>query len=94
MTVNLAIEQLLEIEASRQQKLYSENTIVIGLARVGSDDQRIVAGTMEELLIVEFGLPLHSFIIPGKMHFLEAEAVREFALDPETFDRFAEITQH
>jgi len=35
----------------------------IGLARVGQDSQTIVAGTLAELLDVDFGPPLHSLVI-------------------------------
>lgn len=52
MTVNTALEQLLEIEASRKQGAYGPETLCIGVARIGADDQKIVAGTMEQLLKV------------------------------------------
>jgi diphthine synthase len=94
MTVNQCVEQLLEIEEDRQEGCYSPNTISVGLARVGAFDQKIVCGTMSELLNVDFGGPLHSFIIPGKMHFLEAETVKRFSINPDTFDQFAEIIKH
>merc|ERR1719468_627247 len=71
MTVNTAIEQLLEVEEKRGEGVYSEDSLCIGVARLGQPDQRIVSGTMKELLTVDFGAPLHSVIIPGEMHELE-----------------------
>ncbi len=34
---------------------------------------RVISGTMEELLKVDFGGPLHSLVIPGECHFIETE---------------------
>lgn len=73
MSVNTCIEQLLEIEANRQQGVYSAETMCCGVARIGCDNQSIISGTMQELLSTDFGPPLHSFIIPGELHPLEEE---------------------
>jgi diphthine synthase len=51
----------------------------------------VVAGTLEELLTVDFGAPLHSFVLPGKMHILEAEMLETFAINKETFKQHADI---
>jgi len=91
MTVNQAVEQLLEVEEKRQGGLTTKTTIGVGLSRVGSDDQQVVAGTLEELLTVDFGQPLHSFVLPGKMHILEAEMLETFAINKETFKQYAEV---
>jgi hypothetical protein len=34
---------------------------------------RIVSGTLEELLRIDFGAPLHSVVIAGHMHYIEEE---------------------
>ena len=94
MTIGQCVEQLLEIEEKRDEKCYSSNTIGVGLSRVGADDQQSVCGTLSELLHVDFGAPLHSFIIPGKMHFLEAETLKRISLNADTFMQFADITDH
>jgi diphthine synthase len=54
----------------------------------------IVAGTFKELLDIDFGGPLHSVVIPGKMHFLEAEFLRLYCVNPVTFDQFADVSEH
>lgn len=64
--------------------VYSAETICVGLARVGSESQRIVCGTMEQLRHVDFGPPLHSLILAGQLHYLEADMLRAFAVDPST----------
>lgn len=75
MTVNTAVEQLLEIETRLQGEgkggVLSEDSKAFGLARVGQKDQLIVAGTLKELLTVDFGKPLHSLAIAGHMHEME-----------------------
>jgi diphthine synthase len=48
------------------------------LARVGQDDQLVVSGTMEELLDVDFGAPLHCLVLPAQMHFIEKECYELF----------------
>lgn len=83
MTVNTAIEQLLEVEASRKEGAYGEDTMCVGVARLGSEGQRIAAGTLAELLNVDFGPPLHSLIIAGDTHVIENEILAQFRTRPE-----------
>ncbi|KAL1309322.1 hypothetical protein HN51_052020 [Arachis hypogaea] len=73
MTINTAIEQLLEVVQERQQPAYTEDTQCVGFARLGSDDQMIIAGTMKQLQMVDFGAPLHCLVITGNTHPLEEE---------------------
>ena len=78
MTVNTAIEQLLQVEASRNLGAFSQESLAVGVARIGAPSQQIVAGTMQELLDVDFGEPLHSLIIAGDMHVIESEFLEHF----------------
>mmetsp|Transcript_29788 Transcript_29788/g.41141 ORF Transcript_29788/g.41141 Transcript_29788/m.41141 type:complete len:285 (+) Transcript_29788:121-975(+) len=78
MTVNQCIDQLLEIEANKKEGVYSAETMCVGVARIGTNSQSIVSGTMQELLAVDFGPPLHSFVIPGEMHPMEEEMLGFF----------------
>ncbi|KAI8470148.1 MAG: tetrapyrrole methylase [Monoraphidium minutum] len=73
MTVNTALEQLLEIEAARGEGAYDDNTLAVGISRLGAPDQQIVAGGMRQLLAADFGPPLHSLIIAGGVHVVEEE---------------------
>jgi diphthine methyl ester synthase len=54
--------------------------LCIGVARLGSDDQKIVAGPMEKLLDVDFGPPLHCLIIVGETHPLEEEMLEFYMI--------------
>ena len=82
MTINTAIEQLLEVEAERQEGAYGPDTLCVGVARLGADSQCMVAGTMAELAHVDFGPPLHSLIIAGETHVIEEEILAQFRSRP------------
>lgn len=72
MTINQCIEQLLEIEAKRGEKVYSSETLGFGVARLGQANQQIVSGTLQELLTIDFGGPLHSLVLAApEIHDIE-----------------------
>ena len=76
MTVNQGIQYLFDIEKKRKEKVFDENTIVVGCARLGALDQKIISGTAKKLLTVDFGSELHLLIVPAKnLHFIEEEAL-------------------
>jgi diphthine synthase len=50
----------------------------VGLARLGTSSQKIVAGSMKELLDIDFGPPLHSLVIVGDTHIMEEEFLMFF----------------
>ncbi|KAH9600979.1 Tetrapyrrole methylase [Trypanosoma melophagium] len=82
MKIAEAIDQLLEVERNKKGGAVAEDgsTMAVGVARVGTNTQKIVAGTMRELREVDFGEPLHSLIIAGDIHTCEAEHVQLFRL--------------
>lgn len=67
----------------------SENTICVGLARVGAPDQKIASGTLYQMSTVELGGPLHSMIVTGTMHPLELEMLKLFSVDTSNFENNA-----
>lgn len=52
---------------------YSEKSKCVGIARLGNEDQLIAAGSMTDLLDVDFGAPLHCLVIVGETHPVEEE---------------------
>ncbi|PQQ21540.1 putative diphthine methyl ester synthase [Prunus yedoensis var. nudiflora] len=86
MSINTAIEQLLEVEDNRGESAYDENTMCVGLARLGSEDQKIVSGTMKELQSVDFGAPLHCLVIVGKTHPVEEEMLDFYRLKKQNVE--------
>lgn len=87
MTINTCVEQMLEVEDMKKANAYDRKTLVIGMARVGQDNQCIISGSMEELLAQDFGGPLHSLVIPGELHFLENAVLDHFHWDRENRQR-------
>lgn len=55
---------------------YTENSLCIGVARVGHDTQKIVTCTLDEMCGKDLGPPLHSLVLPSNnMHPLERNYV-------------------
>ncbi|KAJ2158025.1 diphthine synthase [Coemansia sp. RSA 552] len=87
MPASLAAQQLLEVEAKRAEGAYSEDTLAVAVARLGSDDQAIRAGTLRQIADADLGAPLHSLVLVGsRLHLLEAEVLREHAIDRPSLD--------
>ena len=80
MTVNTAIEQLLEVEQQRGEGAYGSETLCVGVARLGSEEQQIIAGPMSRLQQADFGPPLHSLVIAGDTHHVEEEILDYYML--------------
>lgn len=88
MTVAQCAAQMLEIEQERKQAVYSDDSLAIGAARVGSREQKMLCGTLRELSEADLGPPLHSLVLLGKRtHELERDYIREFAIDRSSFER-------
>ena len=75
MTVNQAIEILENIESRKKENIVTENTFVVGCARLGTDSPMIKVGKLSEVKNNDFGKAPHCLIIPGKMHFTEEEVL-------------------
>lgn len=71
-----AVRILLEIEARRKENAITPSTLVVGLARVGSPDQRVLCAPAKEWPRIELGPPLHTLIVPGALHFMEEAALQ------------------
>lgn len=58
---------------------FDENTLFVGVARIGHNTQRILASSLKEMQSCDLGPPLHSLILPAKvMHPLEIEYLEQF----------------
>ena len=57
----------------------NEDSVCIGVARVGSDSQNLQVSTLSEMTTIDLGPPLHSLVIVGQLHPLEADMLRQFA---------------
>ena len=79
-TINRAIEILLEAD---QPENFNEDTLTVGVARLGWEDQEIKADSAKNLTGHDFGDPPHALIVPGRLHFHETEALRTLADCPD-----------
>jgi diphthine synthase len=81
MTVNTAINQLLEIESIRGENVISKDSLAVGMARLGQPTQKIIFGTLEELRCIDFGPPLHCMALCGELHPVELELLEHFRVN-------------
>ena len=71
MSISEAVEYLIF-------KGVDENLLSIGCSRMGCDEQEIKVGKLSELKDYKFEKFPHCLIIPGKLHFIEEEAINGF----------------
>ncbi|MBC7131105.1 diphthine synthase [Candidatus Bathyarchaeota archaeon] len=83
LTINEALNLLLSVEEKRRKGVVTSQTIAVGVARAGSQNPTVKAGTIETLIKYDFGSPPYTLIFPGKLHFMEAEALILLAKAPE-----------
>ena len=62
-----------------------ENILCIAAARIGSEDQKLVASSLDQLQNIDMGPPLHSLIIPSTLHPIERDYVKTYANDESLF---------
>ncbi|PRD31544.1 UNVERIFIED_CONTAM: Diphthine methyl ester synthase [Trichonephila clavipes] len=100
MTVSCAAQQLLEIiekkKASGDENpvkyytfyfvAYTEDTICVGLRKIGSDDQKIIAAPLRRMATVDLGPPLHSLIICSDLHPIEKDMLELFVEEKGCLD--------
>jgi diphthine synthase len=90
LSIHDGLSALLKVEAKRKEKAAAMGTLVVGIARAGSDTPAVRAGFIRDLLDYDFGEVPHSLIFPGKLHFMEAEALIMLADAPDELREVAE----
>jgi diphthine synthase len=83
MTIREGLETLLATEKRKKLCVVTTDTLMIGIARAGSTNPIVKAGYVKEIMDNDFGCPPHSLIFPGRLHFMEAEALITLAGAPE-----------
>ena len=79
MTANEGMKILLKMEEKHQENILSKDSVICVVARAGSADPLTVADTIKNLIDRDFGPPLHTIVFPGKLHFMEIEALQLLA---------------
>ena len=79
MSVNDGLAMLIEMENRRKEGIINSDLLVIGIARIGGPNQFIKGGRISDIIKIDFGPPPHCLVIPGRLHFMEEEALIIFA---------------
>jgi len=82
MDIQTGITLLLKMEEKNKLGVIQKNTLLVGIARISSPTMMIQADYPHELLKKDFGPPLHTLIVPGKLHPQEAAALITIADAP------------
>ncbi len=84
LTASEAVGVLREIEGTRRAGAFGDRTIVCVVARLGSSAPFVRAGRASDVAAWPVGPAPHSLLVPGELHFQEAEAlVRLAGLDAQ-----------
>ena len=89
MTIGDALEILAALEKQKQKHVITSDTLAIGIARAGSEDPTVKADFFNQLQRFDFRKPPHSLVLPGKLHFMEAEALITLTKAPEKIREMA-----
>lgn len=76
---SVSIPTALRMLCSNSEQLRTNicsDTLVVGVARLGSNDMQVLAGRVSDLMRTDFGDPPYVLVFPGKLHFIEAEALQ------------------
>lgn len=91
LIANKAMEIILNIESEEKKNVFTRETLVVVVARAGSENPVVKSGKVGNLIESDFGQPPHVLIVPGKLHFLEAEALQILGGAPdEVVDGYVE----
>jgi len=90
MTIKKGLETLLAVEKIKRKNVIAQHTMAVGIARAGSTNPTVKAGEVKELLKFDFGAPPQTLVFPGKLHFMEAEALITLADAPENVRKMIE----
>ena len=83
MTIKEGLQSLLGTEKQKRGHVTTLTTLVLGVARAGSDNPAIKLGYIKDLVNHNFGDPPHTLVFPARLHFMEAEALITLAGAPE-----------
>jgi len=78
VSIPQALDRLLAFSARTPNPLIKPEVLVVGVARLEAPHMIVQAGTVSEIMRVDFGDPPYSLIFPGTLHFVEAEALEVF----------------
>jgi len=78
MEAKEALELLTKMEKTKKGRIARAGDSAVVLSKIGSEEQKISFGKISELLKRDLSSPPFILIFPGKLHFLEEEALERF----------------
>ena len=75
LTINKALSLLARIEGMKRKNVFTGERLFVGAAHVGSPNPIVKCGFINNLMNFDFGAPPHTLIVPGELHFMEAETL-------------------
>jgi len=82
MTANEGLHALMDMERRVSNGVLTPGTLICVVARAGALDCLAMAGPLSAMLQQSFGPPLHSIVVPGRLHFMEEEALETLVEKP------------
>lgn len=73
LTIPGALARIVSADAELGKRL------AVGVARLGALDEKVRSASILRLIREDFGLPPQSIVLPGKLHFMEMEALKILA---------------
>jgi diphthine synthase len=89
LSINQAINMLLEVEERKKLNVITPDTVAVGIAKAGSNNPTLKANFIKDLENYNFGDPPYSLIFPGDLHFMEVDSLITFGNAPVDFRRLA-----
>lgn len=71
-----ALEKITALSSQRPKSAVRPESLAVGLARIEAPNMMVRAGSVSQLSRLEFGEPPQCLIFPGRLHFLEGEALQ------------------
>lgn len=82
MAANEGLKFLFDMEKIKKDNVFDADSVFCVVSRAGSSNPVVRAGVMKDLIDLDFGPPLHSLVVPSRLHFMEIEALELLAQLP------------
>jgi diphthine synthase len=84
LSIQSALALMLGIENIRKKSVFTKDRILLGVAHAGSPEPTVKCGYIKDLMEADFGAPPYTLIVPGELHFMEAETLVKLFGAPES----------
>lgn len=78
MSFNEGLEYLLRLEQKFKDNLVKNDTLCVICCGINTEKEKILVGKIKDLINKKIKVYPQCFIIPGKLHFIEEEALKTF----------------